>query len=91
MGNRIVDSVGPDQRGDASPMVSFIIYFGSALGSALYSAMFSVGSGASGAMIGELSPDVFMDGLWLAAIVGVALSLLTLFLAWVFPEERPPA
>ncbi|MBR4227463.1 MAG: MFS transporter [Candidatus Methanomethylophilaceae archaeon] len=88
LGNRIIDSVGKDERGSASPMVSFIIYFGCALGSALYSGLFSIGSGTQGALISELSVETFMSGFSFTMIVGVLLSLLTLFFAWVFDEEK---
>ncbi len=91
LGNRIIDSVDADKRGAASPMVSFVIYFGCALGSALYSGLFSLGSGAQGALISVLSVEEFMGGFWFAMVVGTALSVLTLILAYAFDEERRAA
>ena len=88
LGNRIIDSVDADKRGAASPMVSFVIYLGCAIGSAIYSVLFSIGSGTQGALIEELSPETFMAGFTFTMIVGTVLSVLTLFLAWSFNEEK---
>ncbi len=69
-------------------MVSFVIYLGCAIGSAIYSVLFSIGSGTQGALIEELSPETFMAGFTFTMIVGTVLSVLTLFLAWFFNEEK---
>jgi EmrB/QacA subfamily drug resistance transporter len=87
-GTRIVDSVSQEERGDVSPMVSFVIYFGSALGSALYSGLFSIGSGVPGALISELSPMDFMDGFLFTMAVGTVLAAVSAVLAWAFNEEK---
>ncbi len=87
-GSRIVDSVPSENKGDASPVVSLVIYLGSAIGSALYSGLFALGSGSSGTPIADLSPEVFMSGFTFALIAGTAISILALFLSWAFNEEK---
>ncbi len=87
-GSRVVDSVPPENKGDASPVVSLVIYLGSAIGSALYSGLFALGSSSSGTPISELSSDVFMSGFTFAMIIGTVISVFALFLSWALNEEN---
>ncbi len=87
-GNAVVDSVDEDKRSAVSPMVSFIIYFGSALGSALYSGLFAIGSGVPGTMTDAIPPEVFADGFWFAMCIGTVLSVIALVLGLCLKKDR---
>ena len=84
----MVDSVDEDKRSAVSPMVSFIIYFGSALGSALYSGLFAIGSGVPGTMADTIPPEVFADGFRFAMCIGTVLSVIALALGLCLKKDR---
>ena len=88
IGSRLIDNVPRDQRGSGSALLSFFIYFGSALGTALFAGLFGFGSAAAGQPIADLDPAVFMDGFGFAMIFGVAIAAIALILSWVVNEEK---
>ena len=88
IGSRLIDNVPRDQRGSGSALLSFFIYFGSALGTALFAGLFGFGSAAAGQPIADLDPAVFMDGFGFAMTFGVAIAAIALILSWVVNEEK---
>ncbi len=81
VGPRLVENVPSEKKGSASSLLSFFVYFGSALGTSLFSALFNVGSGSSGISISDLPSDVFMTGFVFAMISGAALAALAAVLS----------
>ena len=88
IGSRLIDNVPRDQRGSGSALLSFFIYFGSALGTVLFAGLFGFGSAAAGQPIADLDPAVFMDGFGFAMTFGVAIAAIALILSWVVNEEK---
>lgn len=86
--SRIVENVSPSERGSASSLTSFGIYFGSALGTALFAALFKIGAGAENADLSQIPLPYFLDGFHFAMVVGVAISLIALVLAVSVKEKR---
>ncbi len=91
MGGRMVENVPDEDRPKASSLMSFFMYFGSALGTALYAGLFGYGSGSSGTSIDELSSGVFLDGFVFCMYVGIALTAIAIFLAVVVNEKKSEA
>ena len=91
MGGRMVENVPDEDRPKASSLMSFFMYFGSALGTALYAGLFGFGSGSSGTAIDELSSGVFLDGFVFCMYVGIALTAIAIFLAVVVNEKKSQA
>ena len=91
MGGRMVENVPDEDRPKASSLMSFFMYFGSALGTALYAGLFGFGSGSSGTAIDELSSGVFLDGFVFCMYVGIALTAVAIFLAVAVNEKKPQA
>lgn len=87
LGGRMVENVPDDDRPKASSLLSFFMYFGSALGTAFYAGLFGMGSGSDGD-IGTLSPDVFLDGFRFCMHVGIALIIVMLILSIIVNEEK---
>jgi hypothetical protein len=81
VGPRLVENVPSEKKGSASSLLSFFVYFGSALGTSLFSALFNVGSGSSGISISDLPSDVFMTGFVFAMISGAVLAALAAVLS----------
>lgn len=79
-GSRIVENTPEDKRSAGSTIMSFIIYFGSALGTTVFSATFRIGSG-SGEGFALMSASQFMGGFHFAMIVGTVLALIALVLS----------
>ena len=91
VGSRLIDNVPSDQRGSGSALLSFFIYFGSALGTALFAGLFGFGSASAGQRIADLDPAVFMEGFGFAMAFGVAIAALALILSWAVNERRSAA
>ena len=91
VGGRLIDNVPASQRGSGSALLSFFIYFGSALGTALFAGLFGHGSSSAGQPISDLDPGVFMDGFEFAMAFGLALAVLALVLSWAVNERRSTA
>lgn len=81
VGTRLVENAPSEKKGSASSLLSFFVYFGSALGTALFSALFNVGSNSSGISISDLPPDVFMDGFKFTMIVASVLAFFAIMLS----------
>lgn len=88
VGARLIDNVPEEDRGFGSAILSFFIYFGSALGTALFAGLFGFGSSSQGTPIAELDPAVFMDGFAFTMAVGVVLAVLCLVSAAVVNERK---
>ena len=88
VGSRLIENVPSDERGSGSSVLSFFIYFGSALGTALFSGLFGFGSASAGQPIAGLDPAVFMDGFSFAMAFGVALAVIGLITAVAVNERR---
>lgn len=82
MGPRLVEAAPEEKAGSASSLLSFFVYFGSALGTAFYSALFNMGSASPGCSITDLSAQVFMNGFVFAMSVGAVLSFIAAALSW---------
>ena len=87
MGARMVDSLPDEQRGSGSSMVSFVMYFSSALGTALFAGLFGFGSGEGSASISDVSVETFMDGFGFCALVAIVLALASVYFAWSLKGE----
>lgn len=90
MGARIVDALDESDRGSGSSMISFIMYFSSALGTALVAGLFGLGSGAGSGSISDVGIDVFMDGFGFCATVFLVLAVLALVLTYMLRTDRRP-
>ena len=88
VGSRLIENVPSDERGSGSSVLSFFIYFGSALGTALFSGLFGFGSASAGQPIADLDPAIFMDGFAFAMAFGVALAVIGLITAVAVNERR---
>ena len=88
LGTRIIANVPEDQKGSGSSLLSFFIYFGSALGTAMFSGLFGLGSGTTGSSISELAPDVFMTGFQFTMTVGLVLAVAALIMSIAVNEEK---
>ncbi len=86
--SRIVESVPKSENGSASSLMSFMMYFGSALGTVIFAALFEVGSGVGSVDISKMPLGPFLDGFHFAMMAGVALSLTALALAASFNEKK---
>ena len=74
LGPRIVEFAPADRSADASTLLSFFIYLGSALGTALFSGLFNIGSGSSGIAITDLPASIFMDGWVFSMAAGLVIA-----------------
>ena len=88
VGSRLIDNVPSDQRGSGSALLSFFIYFGSALGTALFAGLFGFGSGIGGADISSTDPATFLEGFGFAMMFGVLFAIVALILSAAVREGR---
>ncbi len=88
IGARIVDSLPDEDRGSGSSMISFIMYFSSALGTAAIAGLFGLGSGAGSGSISDVSADTFMDGFTFSMAFCVLLAVVALVSSWVLKVDR---
>ncbi len=88
LGSRLIENVPEGEKGSGSSLLSFFIYFGSALGTALFSGLFGLGSGSSGTAISDLSRELFIDGFQFTMLVSTVLAALALFLSWIVNERK---
>lgn len=88
MGARIVDALDEEDKGSGSSMISFIMYFSSALGTALVAGLFGFGSGAGSGSIADVGMDVFMDGFVFCAAVFAAISFAALVFSYILRTDR---
>lgn len=86
LSNRVILNVSFSDRGSASALTSFFSYIGGALGTAVYSIFFNLGTGSVNAIVEGMSSETFMNGFLFATGLGVALSLLALFLSSVIRD-----
>jgi len=83
LGPRIVEFSPEEKNGEASAMLSFIMYLGSALGTAIFSALFNIGSGSTGTAIADLSAEVFMRGFTFAMAAGAVIAALCTAMSFI--------
>lgn len=88
IGSRLIDNVPKDEKGSGSSVLSFFIYFGSALGTALFAGLFGFGSSSAGQSMADLDPAVFMDGFTFAMAVAVVLAVIGLISAVAVNESK---
>lgn len=91
MGARIVDTLSENDKGSGSSMMSFVMYFSSALGTALMAGLFAMGSGEGSGSISGVDVGSFMDGFTFCMYVCVAIALLALLLSWLLKTDRGDA
>ena len=84
---RIVDNVPRSYRGMGSALMSFVNYTGSAMGTAVFAALMTIGSGASGVPLEDLTTSAFMDGMQFSGVCAIALSLVALVCAYIVKER----
>ncbi len=87
MGARIVNTLPDEDRGSGSSMISFIMYFSSALGTALIAGLFGFGSGAGSGSISDVPVGTFMDGFTFCMGVCIVLALIALASSWVLRSD----
>ena len=88
LGGRMIENVPDSDRAGASSILSFIMYFSSALGTALFSGLFNLGSGGSGGSMSDLEPAAFLDGFQFAMLVGIVLAVIALVLTLALRDDR---
>ena len=80
MSSRLVEHAG-EHRDMASPLINQAFYVGGAIGTALMAVIFAICSGTDGIPIGDLTPDVFLQGfvpvMLVAAAIGVIITVLS--------------
>lgn len=81
VGTRLVENVPSEKKGSASSLLSFFVYFGSALGTAMFSAFFNIGSNSSGISISDLPSEIFMEGFRFTMIVASILAFCAVLLS----------
>lgn len=86
MGTRMVNTLEDADRGSGSSMVSFSMYFSSALGTALFAGLFGFGSGGS---VSEAVGEEFLDGFAFCLLFSVILCAVAIYLSWSLREGRP--
>lgn len=86
IGSRVIDYVPDGKQGEGSSLMTFIIYFGSAMGTAMFSGLFSIGSGSPGTSISDLEPSVFMDGFLFSMVACVVMCIILTYLTWRVKE-----
>lgn len=91
IGPRLIEVAPDDKKDSCSSILSFIVYFGSALGTALFSALFNIGSGAQGCEISDLAPEVFMNGFTFTMIVGAVLAAVACLLSSMIRTNSTPS
>lgn len=88
LGGRMIENVPDSERAGASSILSFIMYFSSALGTVLFSGLFNLGSGGSGGSMSDLEPAAFLDGFQFAMLVGIVLAVIALVLTLALKDGR---
>lgn len=88
---RIVDSLPDEQKAIGSSLMNFIVYIGSTIGTALFASLLTTGSGSAGVAIEDLSPEAFMEGMVVAMLCGVLLSVVSFVTAFAVKEKRLPS
>ena len=88
---RIVDSLPEEQKAIGSSLMNFIVYIGSTIGTALFASLLTTGSGSAGVAIEDLSPEAFMEGMVVAMLCGVLLSVVSFVAAFAVKEKRLPS
>lgn len=88
MGARMVDALPDEDRGSGSSMISFIMYFSSALGTALFAGLFGMASGEGSGSISDLDAGAFMDGYGVCLLVAMAIAVAALAVSWALRTEK---
>lgn len=88
MGARMIDALADEDRGSGSSMISFIMYFSSALGTALFAGLFGMASGEGSGSISDMAPDAFMDGYVVCLAIAVAIAILALIVSIALKMDR---
>ena len=89
--SRIVDESPRSDRSISSTISNFVYYAGGCIGTAVFAALVTVGSGAPGIPIDQISAGDFMDGFRLAMLFAVLLSAASLFCAWAVKDRKTAA
>ncbi len=88
IGPRIVENANECDKAPASSLITFIVYFGSALGAALFTVIFNIGSGTAGQQISDLNADTFLNG-WVAmAVVSAILSMIAVIISITIKSRK---
>lgn len=89
LGGRMIENVPDSERAGASSILSFIMYFSSALRTALFFGLFNLGSGEGeqGLDVGPGTSSV-PDGFQFAMLVGIVLAVIALVLTLVLRDGR---
>lgn len=87
MGARMVDTLPEKDKGSGSSMITFTMYFSSALGTALFAGLFGFGTGTSES-ISEVSTDVFMDGFSFCMVLATLLAVCALLCTLAVRTDR---
>ncbi len=81
MGTRMVNSLADEDRGSGSSMLSFTLYFSSALGTALFAGLFSLGSGEGTGSIDIIPPEAFLGGFVFCAVIAFMMAIAALLMS----------
>ncbi len=87
MGARMIDSLSEENKGSGSSMITFTMYFSSALGTAVFAGLFSLGTGTT-ASISDVPTSVFMDGFAFCMVVAAAIAAAALLCTWAVKADR---
>lgn len=88
MGARMIDALADEDRGSGSSMISFIMYFSSALGTALFAGLFGMASGEGSGSISDMVPNAFMDGYAVCLATAVVVAILAFIVSVALKMDR---
>ncbi|MDD1687709.1 MFS transporter [Methanoregula sp.] len=91
--SRIIESAPRGEEGTGSSLMVTAIYFGGVLGTAIYAALFTFATMDTGAVVAftDLDPATFLDGFHITMVAGIVLSLVTVVLSAIVPDEKKTA
>ncbi len=82
MGTRMVNSLEDGDRGSGSSMLTFVLYFSSALGTALFAGLFGLASGEGTGAIDTLPVDAFLEGFVFCAAIACIVAIVAMLMSW---------
>ncbi|MFA4860445.1 MFS transporter [Methanoregula sp.] len=88
--SRIIESAPPGEGGTGSSLMVTAIYFGGVLGTAIYAMFFTFATANATGIVAfaDLDSATFLSGFHLTMAIGLVLSVLTLALSAIVPDER---
>jgi hypothetical protein len=91
--SRIIESTPPGEQGTGSSLMVTTIYFGGVLGTAIYAMLFTFATANASGIVSftDLDPVTFLSGFHITMVAGLVLSVISLVLSAIVPDERTQA